>query len=396
MTSLIQEKVQQASAILQEKAIDVWLTFVRETSAGGDPVLPLIYGETSLTWESALILTNQDERIAIVGRYEAEAARQTGAYTSIIPYDESIRPHLIGELRRLDPASIAINTSLSDVFADGLTHGMYQVLVRYLVDTPYANRLVSAEEVIAALKGRKTPTEVERIRKAVQEAELIFRRTFESVRTGMTEQDIHRFMQDLARRRNLGLAWSPDGCPIVNTGPDSPKGHVAPTGLQVQPGHILHIDFGVSCQDYCSDLQRVAYMLRPGETSAPPEVQRAFDTVVKAIEKSAQAMLPGVTGLEVDRIAREELALNGYEEYKHGLGHQFGRQAHDGGGMLGPAWERYGNLPLRKLEAGQVYTIEPSLDVPGYGIIGVEEDVIVTETGIEYISQPQKEIVLLS
>ncbi len=105
---IVREKVKQASAILKEQGIDLWLTFVRETSANNDPVLPLIYGH-DLTWQSALMIQPSGENVAIVGHFESEAARLTGAYPTVIPYHQSIRQPLLDTLDRLATRSIAIN-----------------------------------------------------------------------------------------------------------------------------------------------------------------------------------------------------------------------------------------------------------------------------------------------
>jgi Xaa-Pro aminopeptidase len=306
-------------------------------TAGGDPILPLIYGQ-DLTWQSALILAKSGERIAIVGRLEAEAARLTGAYDTIILYDQSIQPKLLAVLEHLNPNRIAINYSIDEVHADGLSYGMYQLLCRYLDDTPYLSKLESAEKLHSALRGRKTSQEIEHIRGAIRATYAIFQRTFDYIKIGMSEKDISDFMHSQLDGFGLQPAWDIINCPIVNTGPDSPIGHVGPTDLKISAGHIVHFDFGVLQDDYCSDIQRVVYFRHPAEKSPPPDVQRGFDTVREAINQALNTMKPGVTGKSIDHIARQVIVNAGYPEFPYATGHQVGQVVHDGAAILGPEW----------------------------------------------------------
>jgi len=395
MSNLTLEKTRQAVQILQEMQIDLWLTFVRETSATPDPVLPLIYGDHMLTWQSALLITRQGERIAIVGTFEADTAQSTGSFDQVISYDESIRPALLETLKRLNPQQIAVNTSQNDPLADGLTSGMRLVLADLLADTPFAERVCSAERVVAALVGRKTAAEVDLIRAAIRETEDIYAAAFEFIRPGLAEREVADFMHAQLKQRGLEAAWSYDACPIVNAGLDTPAGHTVPSDAVFRPGQIVHMDFGIQKDGYCSDIQRVVYLLKPGESQPPEPVQHGFRTIRRAIQAVVDELRPGRTGLELDAVARSVITGAGYPEFKFATGHQLGRRAHDGGGILGPAWERYGDLPQRILEAGQVYTVEPGLEVPGYGYIGLEEDVLVTaEGGGVYLGPPQLDWIL--
>jgi Xaa-Pro aminopeptidase len=394
MNPIVTEKVNQSIDILKEMDNDLWLTFVRETTAGGDPVLPLVYGH-DLTWQSALILAKDGQTTAIVGHFEAETARQTGVYSEVIPYHQSIKDDLMRTLKRFDPGQIAINYSINDVHADGLSLGMYRLLQQYLEGTPYEDRLVSAERIIAALRGRKTPEEISRIKTAVATTLDIYDQTFRFINPGMTERQVGEFMHQLTAEKELTTAWEYASCPAVNSGPDSPIGHTGPTDIKIEPGHLVHFDFGVKQNEYCSDIQRVAYVLAEGENEPPEEVRRGFDTIVKAIREAAAAMRPGVVGKEIDAIARRVVTGAGYPEFKYATGHHLGRTAHDGAGILGPEWERYGDTPNYLLEAGHVYTIEPGLAVPGRGYVGLEEDVVVTEQGVEFLGPPQTEMILV-
>jgi Xaa-Pro aminopeptidase len=190
-------------------------------------------------------------------------------------------------------------------------------------------------------------------------------------------------------------AWAVEGCPIVNSGPASDVGHSYPSAaIRVESGHLVHIDLGVRRDGYCSDLQRMWYVRRPGESAPPAGVRGAFDTVVRAIEAGAAVLRPGVRGFEVDAAARHVVVEAGYPEFKHGLGHGLGRAVHDGGTMLGPRWPCYGRNPDGVVEAGNVFTLE--LGVPtDAGFVGLEEDVLVTATGCEFLSSRQHEPMLV-
>ncbi len=390
---LINEKVNQASDLLEQFGIDMWITFVRETSAVMDPVLPVIYGHDA-TWQTAFIITRSGEKIAIIGTVDAENVRKLGVYDEVIAYHVGFSDTLREVLERLDPQQIALNYSTNDCHADGLTHGLYMIMMDYLAGTPYADRIISAEPMLMALRGRKTGEEIARIRTAIQTTFDIYDATFEFAQVGMTEIEIGQFMHDQVTQRGLTSSWEWASCPAVNTGPEKVISHGPPSDIVVEPGHILHFDFGIRENDYASDIMRLMYFLRPGETEAPAEVQRAFDVVIGATQAAVDALKPSIMGKDVDAVARKYIKDAGYEEYTHATGHQMGRECHDGGVLLGPERERYGDLPRGLVEVGHVFAIEPAVAVAGYGYIGIEEDVLVTEDGAIYLGEPQRALIL--
>lgn len=391
---LIHEKIRQAAEVLAELDIDCWLTFVRETDVMADPSLVFL-GPPHLTWHSAFIVCRDGSSRAIVGRQDVPTVEDLGAWDRVDGFVTGIRDPLQSFLRQLDPRSIALNFSESSEICDGLSHGMFLTLHRLLDEIGMADRIVSAEPVVSALRERKTATEIEAIRTAIRHTQELFAEVAGFIRPGRSEREIADFLRTGAAERGLGTAWHPSICPGVFTGPDSAGAHYAPTDRKVAPGHVLNIDFGVKADSYCSDLQRTFYVLAGGESGPPSEVQRGFDTIVAVIEAARLAMRPGSHGVEIDAVARRIVTEAGYDEFPHGLGHQVGRFAHDGTALLGPAWEKYATKPFRPIEPGMVFTIEPRLTVPGRGVCTVEEMVLVTEDGCEWLSTPQRELIVV-
>lgn len=391
---MVIEKQNQAIEILNEKNIDMWMIFVRESSNIPDPMMEMLVG-TNCTWQSAFILHKSGDTVAILGSLDVANMEEVGTFKEVKGYLKSVKDTLIETLDKYNPNKIAINFSRSSNLADGLTHGMYLELMDHLKDTDYEDRLISSEEIVAALRGRKSETELKIMKEAVKETLKIFDEAGKFIKAGVTEKEIAEHMKKIVKERGFGLAWAEDYCPSVFTGPDTAGAHAGPTDRVVKPGHVLNIDFGINHTGYCSDLQRTWYILKEDETEAPEEVLRGFNVIKESIQEAAKVVKPGVQAKEADKVARDYITSKGYEEYPHALGHQIGRMAHDGGALLSPEWERYGNLPYMNIEKNQVYTIEPRLTIDGYGIATIEEEVVVTEDGCEFISEPQKDIFLI-
>jgi Xaa-Pro aminopeptidase len=214
------------------------------------------------------------------------------------------------------------------------------------------------------------------------------------LRPGVAEREVAQRVHQEIERAGLETAWDRNYDPVVNFGAASPFGHAGPSDTPLEPGMLVHVDLGVKMDGYCSDLQRMWYLTRPDEEQPPAEVLRPFRTVVESMQAGFKALRPGVPGWQVDAAARGVITGAGYPEPEFALGHQLGQSTHDGGSLLGPRWPRYGDRPNMQVEAGNVFTLEYAVRSPA-GTIGLEEDVLVTEAGAEYLSTPQTELVYL-
>ena len=387
------QKLSQAQELLSESSLDAWLTVVRESQERPDPNLHFFLDQ-EFTWNSYFVVTPK-RTIALVATGDSPDLISSGLFDDVLTYKEGPRASLVRLLEQIDPRSIGINVSLHDALADGLTAGLRDHVAESLEGTPYAARLVSAEKHLSLLRGIKLPAERALIKRAVDETESMFDRVSREFRVGLGARDIAALFHREAERAGVPTAWSKRHCPTVTLGPKAAVGHVRPGDETIQKGSIIHVDFGILREGYCSDLQRLWYAAPESGKEAPEPVRRAYAAIVAGIELAAKALRPGVAGWEVDQKVRDHLLAAGYPEYPHALGHHLGRAVHDGGGVLGPRWERYGNAPYEAVREGNVYTLEPSIYLDGHGLVSLEEDVVVGPGGAEFLSRFPRELPIL-
>lgn len=235
-----------------------------------------------------------------------------------------------------------------------------------------------ASDVLGALRLKKEKGEIASMRKAVKVAQDALEATIPLIKTGMTEKELAAELvtQLLKHGSEPELPFSP----IVSGGPNSANPHASPTGRRLQPGDLLVIDWGATVEGYISDLTRTFAV---GQVEA--EYEKIHRIVQEANAAGRAAGKPGLPCAEVDKAARAVIEGADYGPYfTHRTGHGIGMEGHE------EPYIRGDNMQI--LEPGMAYTVEPGIYLPGRNGVRVEDNVIVTETGSESLSEIPREI----
>ncbi|MCP4758680.1 MAG: aminopeptidase P family protein [Planctomycetes bacterium] len=226
--------------------------------------------------------------------------------------------------------------------------------------------LAPVHGLMATLRMRKSPEEVEAIRRAIAVQSAALETTLSELRVGMTEGQVAaRLIYEMRIRGAEGEAFEP----IVASGPNASVIHHVPGAHPIGPG-VLLIDWGARIDGLCSDLTRTFFLGEPDD-----EMRRIYSVVAEAERAAIDACQVGTATAEVDAAAREIIAAAGWgDHFAHSVGHGLGRDVHERP-FLGREGEQ------TKLAPGMVVTIEPGIYIPGRGGVRIEDDILVTEDG---------------
>lgn len=240
--------------------------------------------------------------------------------------------------------------------------------------------LTPTEGFVGRLRRVKSAAEIAAIRRAVQITDQAWARLLPELKPGRTEKEIAALFEYFQREAGAEGTSFPT---IVASGPRSALPHGGPTDKKIEAGELLVLDGGARYNGHCSDFTRTVVV-----GAAPTDQQRElYGLVLRAQETALAGLRAGMTGKEVDALAREVIAAAGYgERFGHGLGHSLGLQIHEPP-RLAPTEETV-------LEPGMVCTVEPGIYLTGWGGIRIEDVVVVTEDGIENLTTSPKTLTI--
>jgi Xaa-Pro aminopeptidase len=253
------------------------------------------------------------------------------------------------------------------------TIGFQQQLARKV---PKAT-LVVTENLVERLRIVKDKDEIDATRMACQQAKRAFDVVRASLTPNMTELDVAAELEYQARRFGAKALSFPA---IVAVGPRAALPHATPTSRKLGESDFTLVDWGANSGLYMSDLTRI---IVTGRIS--PKLRKIYQVVLRAQLAAIDAIRPGRTGEQIDSVARKIITRAGFgKAFGHGLGHGTGLEIHEA--------PRLAVGQKTKLRPGMIVTVEPGIYVPGWGGVRIEDDVLVTRTGHEVLTDVPKQL----
>ncbi len=386
---------------MRSARIDAWLSLCRENN--NDPLAEHIGGENA--GGTAVFLFYLDDEgfhsrvFSPVG--EATALAELNLHEEVIPVARgaSAIEQAAAFVKERAFERVAVNSSVNNAQADGLSHSQ-RLALEAALGPALSARLVTSEDLVYQWLSIKLPQEVAIMARAAELTAQWQVEAYRQIEPGKTtDADVARFLKAKMVEYGVGDAWAPDQNPNVNSGPD--RGHSHATEKVIMPGDVIQTDFGIKLFDrWVSDIQRFAYVLRPGETEPPADIQHYWVSGRDGGRAAFDAMKPGARGVEVDAAQRIQMKKNGSEYVMWSTGHPVGYVAHDTGPNLGGSQDPVARPAAQKvLKAGMVFAFDgfhawrrPDGTTKS---ISVEEMAVITENGAEYLIPPQQELILV-
>ncbi|MBW8867961.1 MAG: aminopeptidase P family protein [Acidobacteria bacterium] len=237
--------------------------------------------------------------------------------------------------------------------------------------------LVATEHLVERARVRKDDYEIATVREAARRLSTVAREVAGEVRRGRTERAIAAAID--WRIREAGFERSAFDT-IVASGPHAALPHARPTERTITEGDLVVLDFGGVYDSYCVDLTRTVVVGK-----ADSRVREVYDAVREARNRAIEAVAPGRSRFDIDAAARDLLASRGLgEAFGHGTGHGLGIEVHEDPRIT--RRRRDIDADDEAVAPGMIFTIEPGAYLPGWGGVRIEDDVLVTDSGVEVLT----------
>lgn len=331
---------------------------------------------SGFTGSNALVIVTERDAIFLTdGRYDQQSANEVGGFERVVLPPGSIMADAAADVLK------KLGVGRAGFEASHLSFSAYEAMVKAVGDRV---TLTPRADLVEKVRLVKDADEIAAIRRAVALTDKCHAFMRGMIRTGMTEKQV-AWEMEMFLRGNGAPRLGFDS--IVGSGPNSALIHGRPSDRVIGSSgapELLLCDFGCEIDGYCSDITRTFVI--GGPATAPQ--RQLYDVVSEALRLSIAAIKPGVAGKDVDKIARDFLTEQGYgKEFAHGLGHGLGRVVHDG--------QMFGQRSETILAPGMVATVEPGVYIEGLGGVRIEDDILVTETGCEVLTQSPRELLMI-